>query len=955
MPIIALSADTVRLLGSPTVITTPVDLIKELLENSIDARATSVDILVSQNIIDRIDVRDNGDGIHSDDYDSLGRAGHTSKITSFEDIHNLGGNTFGFRGQALASANNLGSILVTTKSSDDPTAVVLKLCPGVGGVESQQRTSAPVGTTVTVTGLFGGLPVRKDLALKETQKYFVRIKRLLHSYMLARPQIRVSFKTLGGNSRHSWSYSPRPEATIKEAVVQAFGTELMSQCLTRTVYSDSDTEERAVQCYGKLTIETVLPRAGANESKISKGSFFAVDHRPMSSRRGTMQKLLASFKTHFSKSLGLSDGQKTVRDPFICVNIRCSPGTYDPNIEPTKNEVLFADETHVTDLFERLCSEVYKSQPLDPFVSIGKQHTLHRTQTCTPPPSSDGPSGIETIPPAHISHDQVLQRVPMPLLNSSSPRCGRPEGPSLSPNAIDNLESRSEHPEGHLRFDKTTAAMSTGQETLGNQLPAKTVGIQLHHVSTPSSPAYPQRTEPALAPQRRSVPYHAGNKGWVVDMSAEPDMSSDDEAELLASRFRTQRETESQEDREETNLNEGLDPWSIAKMTAPARHPVDGHQFSAGSPRSVGRLQEPLAFPFANEAFDEQLPLSRHRGGSPDGLDPLRSARLSMAGVHRQTQQLSGFGHPISFGPSLDSNSVAHDTTHSHPQLTSFGGSHQLANLRSCHNKAVGDIEHNGLIQTRLAFEGPKVLQKERSNQMHLHIDDVPLRSNPPFRKPKRKIAGSKALPTLMHSNKVISYRADGLDNHHLTGNEVGQIRQHSPRQASHSSVDASSKTNTILPRQSSPSPSSLSMGNGNWFDGDLRKYLMRRQLSEAEHRRSGRQTLKRTKTDRLPLEKTPDEYGIQHLVLTVVPDTERLVSASSYTTGYDTFFGDCRSELSLTEEMSLDDVTEVETRLRSILSVWTEKILGEKTEVQLDIRSQVKGKATAASPRNSR
>lgn len=955
MPIIALSADTVRLLGSPTVITTPVDLIKELLENSIDAHATSIDILVSQNIIDKIDVRDNGNGIYSDDYNSLGRTGHTSKITSFEEIQMLGGNTLGFRGQALASANNLGNVTVTTRSAEDPTAVVLRLCPEVGGVESQQRTSAPVGTTVSVTGLFGRLPVRKELALKETQKYLVRIKRLLHSYTLARPQIRLFFKVLGGSSRHLWSYSPRPQATIKEAVFQTFGTEVMSQCLIRTICSDTGTEEQDAQGKSKLTIEIVLPRADADECKISKGSFFAVDSRPMSTRRGTIQKLLATFKMHLSRSLGLDERRKTVRDPFICVNIRCSPGTYDPNIEPSKNEVLFADEAHLTDLFERLCSEVYKDQSLDPLVSIGNRQLVRGTQTCTPPPSSDGPSGTKILPPGQILHDQVHQMVPMPLQNSSSPLCGGLEGSSLLLNAINGLESPDRYSEEHLHSDKPTGVLSPEQEALGNQLPLETSGVQSNHVSTPLNPTYTQTTEPVLAPQRRPAPHHAGNRGWVVDMSGDPDLSSDDEAEMIASRFQIQTEAQSLEDREETHLSEGLNPWSIAKMTAPARHSVDGHRLSAGSPRNVGQSQEPRALSFADEALDEHIPILRPHEGPPGDLDPLRTARLGMTRMDHRPQQLPGFRHPISLGLSLNPNSITQDTTDSHLQLNPWSGRHQLADLRPCHNDDMGDIQHGSLVQTRLAFGGPTGLQKEGNNQMQLHIDYVPSRSNPPFRKPKKVNAGSKALPTLTQTNNVNSYRADGLDNHRLTEYKIGQMRRQSPREVSHSSGDAFTNLNPLSPKPLAPSPSNLPLGHENWLDGDSRKYLMKRQRSEAEHRRSGRQTIKRTKTDRLPLEKISNQDEIQRLVLTVVSDSEKLGSALSDTTEHDTFCSDCRSELSLTEEMDLDDVTEIETRLKSILSAWTEKVLGAKTEVKLDIRSQVKGKATATSSCNSK
>lgn len=291
MPIKPLPENTVRLLGSATVITTPVSLVKELLENAIDAGATSIDILASQNIVDRIEVRDNGNGIHPDDYDFLGRPGHTSKLTSFEELRTIGATTLGFRGQALASANSLGNVTVTTRTLQDPTAVRLEIRHGVGGVENQERTSARVGTTVTVTALFSRLPVRQQVVLRETQKSIANIKHLLHVYALARPQTRLSVKVMGGISKQSWSYSPRPQATVKETVVQVFGTAVMSQCLLQTMATDVGIEGHASNDGPDLVIEAVLPKPDADLSKLSKGPFLSIDSRPITTLRGTGKNL----------------------------------------------------------------------------------------------------------------------------------------------------------------------------------------------------------------------------------------------------------------------------------------------------------------------------------------------------------------------------------------------------------------------------------------------------------------------------------------------------------------------------------------------------------------------------------------------------------------------------------------------------------------------------------------
>src|ERR1700734_1175662 len=114
MAIVPLPQATVHLLGSAQALTTPMSLVKELVDNALDAKASIIDILISSNTIDKIEVRDNGHGIQQEDLDALGKRGHTSKLRSFDELRSIGGISLGFRGEALASAVQLGEVSVTT-------------------------------------------------------------------------------------------------------------------------------------------------------------------------------------------------------------------------------------------------------------------------------------------------------------------------------------------------------------------------------------------------------------------------------------------------------------------------------------------------------------------------------------------------------------------------------------------------------------------------------------------------------------------------------------------------------------------------------------------------------------------------------------------------------------------------------------------------------------------------
>lgn len=370
MPICVLPEETVRLLGSPLVYSTPVAVVKELLDNALDAQATSVEVFVSPNTVDSIEVRDNGHGIQPADFTSLGNRGCTSKLRNFEEIRTVGGNTLGFRGDALACAANLSTLQITTRTAAESTASKLFFAEN-GGISKVEPVSGPVGTAVKVTDLFARIPVRKQMALKEVSKTTSKIRDLLRSYAFARPQIKLTFRVLN-QPKASWSYSPGTHGNIKQAALQAFGTELVSQCIEKSTNTAQDATDTLMSGLvgiskgrqrGSYTIQALLPKPSADPSKISKGAWFSVDFRPLSSSKGTMEALNSAFKTRLKRTLQSADSTITLKNPFIAVNINCPSKSYDPNVEPCKDELLFADSHYLVDAFERLLDEVYPATP----------------------------------------------------------------------------------------------------------------------------------------------------------------------------------------------------------------------------------------------------------------------------------------------------------------------------------------------------------------------------------------------------------------------------------------------------------------------------------------------------------------------------------------------------------------------------------------------------------------
>ncbi|PHH86379.1 hypothetical protein CDD83_10326 [Cordyceps sp. RAO-2017] len=362
MAICALPPSTVRLLGSSATIATPHDLVKELLENAIDAEATTVDISVSADALERLSVRDNGHGIAVRDLESLGRRAHTSKLRTFDELPARAGKTLGFRGEALACASSLSSVTVTTRAAGEPVATRLRLRPAVagGGVQDSRPVSAPVGTTVQATQLFVNMPARRQNLLKERHRSLSSIKELLEGYAMARPHLRLSLRISDGGVR-PWSYSPRPVPSVKEATLQIFGTNLAANCVHLTLVDEAREDGSRPQQPTGYLMDAFLPAPRCDVDAVrGKGCFISVDQRPVSASRGLPKKIARSFKSHFYGHLTRAEsGNRPQASLFMQLDIRCPPGSYDANVSPMKDELLFVDESKLLECFEGLCRKLY--------------------------------------------------------------------------------------------------------------------------------------------------------------------------------------------------------------------------------------------------------------------------------------------------------------------------------------------------------------------------------------------------------------------------------------------------------------------------------------------------------------------------------------------------------------------------------------------------------------------
>ncbi|XP_036174822.1 PMS1 protein homolog 1 isoform X5 [Myotis myotis] len=183
---------TVRLLSSSQIITSVVSVVKELIENALDAGATSIDVKLENYGFDKIEVRDNGEGIKATDAPVMAVKYYTSKINSHEDLENL--RTYGFRGEALGSICCVAEVLITTRTAADNFSTQYVL-DGSGHIISQKPSHLGQGTTVTALRLFKNLPVRKQFysTTKKCKDEIKKVLDLLISYGILKPDLRILF------------------------------------------------------------------------------------------------------------------------------------------------------------------------------------------------------------------------------------------------------------------------------------------------------------------------------------------------------------------------------------------------------------------------------------------------------------------------------------------------------------------------------------------------------------------------------------------------------------------------------------------------------------------------------------------------------------------------------------------------------------------------------------------
>ncbi|GAB7019436.1 DNA mismatch repair endonuclease MutL [Halostagnicola bangensis] len=325
-----LDEDTVARIAAGEVVERPASAVKELLENSLDADASRIDITVEDGGTELIRVADDGYGMTEDAVRAAIRQHTTSKIEGLEDLEK-GVATLGFRGEALHTIGSVSRLTVETRPRADgdgakqgaSAATGTKLVYEGGEVTTVEPTGCPEGTAVEVADLFYNTPARRKF-LKTTATEFAHVNRVVTRYALANPDVAVS---LTHDDREVFATTGTSD--LQEAVLSVYGREVAKAMLP----VEADGDELPV---GPL--ESVTGLVSHPETNRSSRDYLATY---VNGRAVTSDAIREGIMGAYGTQLG-SD-----RYPFVVLFLEVPGEAVDVNVHPRKREVRFDDDDAV--------------------------------------------------------------------------------------------------------------------------------------------------------------------------------------------------------------------------------------------------------------------------------------------------------------------------------------------------------------------------------------------------------------------------------------------------------------------------------------------------------------------------------------------------------------------------------------------------------------------------------
>ncbi|KAL7933833.1 hypothetical protein V8C35DRAFT_52262 [Trichoderma chlorosporum] len=366
---------SVHQIQSGQVIVDLCSVVKELVENSVDSGATIIDVRFKNQGLDSIEVQDNGSGISPANYSSVALKHYTSKLSSYSDIESL--QTFGFRGEALASLCALSILTVTTCLEQEAPKGSRLTFHQSGELDGTAVVAAQRGTTVTVENLFHNLPVRRRELDRNIKREWHKVIALLNQYACIQTNVKFSVSQQPTKGKRILLFSTKGNPTTRDNIINIFGAKTLAALIPldlHLVLKPSGTrpgvrtgEKSASNPYDVRIVGHVSKPAHGEGRQTPDRQMFFVNGRPCS-----LPQLAKAFNEVYRS-------YNNSQSPFIFADVQLDTMLYDVNVSPDKRSILLHDQSNLLDTLRISLSELFDTHEDSLSIATSTQNVKPQT------------------------------------------------------------------------------------------------------------------------------------------------------------------------------------------------------------------------------------------------------------------------------------------------------------------------------------------------------------------------------------------------------------------------------------------------------------------------------------------------------------------------------------------------------------------------------------------------
>ncbi|KAL7785951.1 hypothetical protein V8C37DRAFT_392951 [Trichoderma ceciliae] len=347
---------SVHQIQSGQVIVDLCSVVKELVENSIDSGATIIDVRFKNQGLDSIEVQDNGSGILPANYSSIALKHCTSKLSSYSDIASL--QTFGFRGEALASLCALSILTMTTCLEPDVPKGSRLTFQQSGELESTSVVAAQRGTTVNVENLFHNLPVRRRELDRNIKREWHKVIALLNQYACIQTKVKFSVSQQPTKGKRILLFSTKGNPSTRDNIMNIFGAKTLAALIPLDLHLEikpAGNRSSDVRTGENLASNSHDVRIIGHVSKPVHGEGRQTPDRQMFFVNGRPCWLPQLAKTFNEVYRSYNNSQS----PFIFADVQLDTMLYDVNVSPDKRSILLHDQNNLLDTLRISLSRIF--------------------------------------------------------------------------------------------------------------------------------------------------------------------------------------------------------------------------------------------------------------------------------------------------------------------------------------------------------------------------------------------------------------------------------------------------------------------------------------------------------------------------------------------------------------------------------------------------------------------